>query len=448
MRSAIDRPRPRPCPGRVLAAAELLEDHRLLARRRCPGRCRALRCAGHRRRGARPAARCRARCSAPHWRGSSAARGAAIAGRCATHASAGTKRRRRPRAAAIARNSDASGSSTSASGNSRGCGTSPPRFQPRHVEQAGQQVAGGIERAADLRHGFALPRSSTLLRQRVGEQLRGMQRLHQVVADRGEEAALGVVGALGFALGDFQVRGARGHALLQRLVGLDQRRPRRDGTAVTSVKVATKPPPGIGLPRISMMLPSGSTRSDRCARAGAHVGEAPLQRALEVALRRQALQRPAREIGDRASDLQQLVREAEQLHVAPVPRHQPQLRIDHADALAHVLQRRLEHALVEAQVGRGLADDRGDGVEVRRPRGAPHPAARAPRRNPAPRPVRARRAPRPAPAPRRPRACRCSSSRHAFARQEAQAGVAQRLRIEAASRTPRRLAAHTAPPAR
>ena len=34
--------------------------------------------------------------------------------------------------------------------------------------------------------------------------------------------------------------------------------------AVTSVKVATKPPPGIGLPRISMMLPSGNTRSDRC----------------------------------------------------------------------------------------------------------------------------------------------------------------------------------------
>jgi hypothetical protein len=35
--------------------------------------------------------------------------------------------------------------------------------------------------------------------------------------------------------------------------------------AVTSVKVATKPPPGIGLPRISTMLPSGNTRSDRCA---------------------------------------------------------------------------------------------------------------------------------------------------------------------------------------
>ena len=33
--------------------------------------------------------------------------------------------------------------------------------------------------------------------------------------------------------------------------------------AVTSVKVATKPPPGIGLPRISMMLPSGNTRSDK-----------------------------------------------------------------------------------------------------------------------------------------------------------------------------------------
>jgi len=38
------------------------------------------------------------------------------------------------------------------------------------------------------------------------------------------------------------------------------------------------------------------------------------------------------------------------------------LRVDHADALAHVLQRRFEHALVEAQIGRSLADDGGDRV--------------------------------------------------------------------------------------
>ncbi|MDT1040572.1 hypothetical protein RNS86_12870, partial [Staphylococcus pseudintermedius] len=74
----------------------------------------------------------------------------------------------------------------------------PAGLQARHVEQTGQQVAGGFQRAADARHGVALGGVQRLLAQRVGEQLRGVQRLHQVVADRGEEAALGLVGALRF----------------------------------------------------------------------------------------------------------------------------------------------------------------------------------------------------------------------------------------------------------
>ena len=104
------------------------------------------------------------------------------------------------------------------------CGrVQPAGFQPRHVEEAGQQIAGGIQRAADLPQArFHVARQ--LLRQRIGEQLRRVQRLQQVVADRGQEAALGIVRMFGLALGRFQQCGALGDALLQRLVGFQQLR--------------------------------------------------------------------------------------------------------------------------------------------------------------------------------------------------------------------------------
>ena len=290
-----------PLPRRILAAAELLEDGACCVRRRCPGRCRALRCAARRRRGARRARCARPACSAPRWRGSSAARAAAVADRCAPRRASARSRSRRPRSAASTRNSDASGSSTSASAKSRGCGSSPPASSRDMSSSAGQQVgrsnparrgsAARVSRAATSRH---------LLRQRIGEQVRGVQRLQQVVADRGEEAALRVVGALGLAPARPPARRcARPRAApASRSTAAARASVRRN--AVTSVKVATKPPPGIGLPRISTMLPSGNTRSVRCgvparmcarrrcsARSGSPCGGI-------------CAQRLAREVGDRA----------------------------------------------------------------------------------------------------------------------------------------------------
>ncbi len=54
----------------------------------------------------------------------------------------------------------------------------------------------------------------------------------------------------------------------------------------------------------------------------------------------------------------------EQLRIAAVPRHHAQFGIDHADALAHVFQCRFQHALIEAQILRGLADDGRDRVQL------------------------------------------------------------------------------------
>ena len=113
------------------------------------------------------------------------------------------------------------------------------------------------------------------------------------------------------------------------------------------------------------MLPSGQHALGQVRGAGAHVAPgAAAARARRRPCGGMRCSAHARQVGDRRADLQQRSGEAEQLGVAPVPGDQPQLRVDHADALAHVLQRRFEHALVEAQVLRGLADDRGDGVEV------------------------------------------------------------------------------------
>ena len=162
----------------------------------------------------------------------------------------------------------------------------------------------------------------------------------------------------------------------------------------------------------------------------------------EIALRRHPPQCPARQLGDRAAHLQQLVREAEQLDVAPVPCDQPQLRIDHADALAHVLQRGFEHALVEAQVVRGFADDGGDGVEVAPLAArAPHRAARAPMPSRARRPVRARSALRSAPAPAR-RAARPAAAARTRSRGRKRRPASRSVcDVEAAVGAMRRLAA-------
>jgi hypothetical protein len=129
--------------------------------------------------------------------------------------------------------------------------------EARDVEQAGQQAFRRRQRAVDVADRAAMAGRGgvarclrEVLRQRVGEQVRGVERSGEVVADRREEAGLRAVGALGLGLGALELGGTRDDALLERLGdALELGSVRRN--AVTSVKVATKPPPGIGVPRIS-----------------------------------------------------------------------------------------------------------------------------------------------------------------------------------------------------
>ncbi len=186
----------------------------------------------------------------------------------------------------------------------------------------------------------------------------------QVVADRGEEARLVAVGALGRGAGARQFAGALGDALLQRLVrarevlfGAAERGDVGEGRDETATGH-----------RVAADLDHGAVREralGQMRRARTHLRQPPLHARVDVA----GAGEPAREVvphqlGHRPADRQQAVGIGEQFGVAAVPRDHVERRVDHADALAHVLQRRLEHALVEAQVLAGLADDGGDRVEL------------------------------------------------------------------------------------
>ncbi len=58
---------------------------------------------------------------------------------------------------------------------------------------------------------------------------------------------------------------------------------------------------------------------------------------------------PTDDVSHRLADVHQAVGIAEQLEVAAIPRDDAHLRIDDADALSHVLHRRLQQPAAEAQ---------------------------------------------------------------------------------------------------
>ena len=204
-----------------------------------------------------------------------------------------------------------------------------------------------------------------MLLQGIDQQVRGMQRLQQVVANCGEETTLCIVGVLGLALGGFKQGGALVHALFEGLVD-----------ALETV---------LGLTKVGDIRESGNETATghriaadfddvavlehplgQVRRACTHMFQ-PTRKRFSRTIRIDAgnfTQGPLRRIRDRHAHLQHAGRVAQQFFVAAIPRHQMQVRIDHADALAHVLQRRFQQALVEAQVFPRLADDFRHRIEI------------------------------------------------------------------------------------
>ena len=184
-------------------------------------------------------------------------------GSVCTQARVGTIANDRPRSRASTRNSDASGSSTSINGRSRGSGTSPPASSR---DMSSRPVSRSVVESSAPRTCRAVSRwrcsdnccDSASVNSCAA--CKGCSRSWPI-AVRKRLLASFACSASRLAVSSSAVRSATRCSSVS-LACLSSRSAWRE--AVTSVYVATKPPPGMGLPRISTMLPSGNTRSVRC----------------------------------------------------------------------------------------------------------------------------------------------------------------------------------------
>ena len=98
--------------------------------------------------------------------------------------------------------------------------------EPRNVEQRPENLFDRVERGIDIADQLSVVAAALPLDQAGDVEARGIERLQNVVARRGEEPGLGDVGLLGLAFGAAelgveprQFLGALLHAALQRFVG-------------------------------------------------------------------------------------------------------------------------------------------------------------------------------------------------------------------------------------
>jgi len=239
-------------------------------------------------------------------------------------------------------------------------------FQTRNVQQVGDQVLGRAQRAVQMMYQFLrLARQGVVLMgQGGGEQACGVQRLHQVVADRGEETRLRLVGRLGGALGvgqrlveQRQFLGPFADALFQALVGVLQRSfglaeggdvAEAHDEAATRHRVADQfHHPAIGEGALGGMRTALAHPVETLGDVSVGIARAA-QPAFGVV---------ANDVGDGAADVHQPVGVIEHFQVAVVPGHQAQRLVDHADALGDVLDGALQQGPVELQHLGGFADD-------------------------------------------------------------------------------------------
>ncbi|MNZ58058.1 hypothetical protein D3C78_760570 [compost metagenome] len=197
-----------------------------------------------------------------------------------------------------------------------------------------------------------------------GEQPRGVQGLHQVVADGGEEAGLGLVGRFGRALGLDQrlvelgqLVGAFGDPLLQPFVGILQGLlglpesgdvGEAHDEAAAGHRIADQlDDPAVGEQPLGGVRPALTHPVEAPCHMGFHFAR-PAEAALGV---------EADDVGDRPADADQAFGIVEQFQVAAVPGHQAQGLVDHADALGDVLDGALQQGAVELQHLGGFVGD-------------------------------------------------------------------------------------------
>ncbi len=238
--------------------------------------------------------------------------------------------------------------------------------QAGDVEQAFKQFLGVLQRAVDAFD--QLPAVRVFARigaQRGTEQARGVQRLQQVMTGAGQEAGLAEIGGLGLQLGGAlrfqcggQFAGALAHAQFEGFVGVQQGL--LDALVIGHVGIGGDVAAAGHRPAAHFKDAAVIAQAlEHIGRTLAHEGHALFDMLLDLARAAlAALGIPADQIRDRTPDVDHAVGIFQHFQIAPVPRHQTHVGVDHADALRDVFQRRPHQLAVETQLLRGLVQQR------------------------------------------------------------------------------------------
>lgn len=216
-----------------------------------------------------------------------------------------------------------------------------------------------------------LASSGQHLQQGGGKQLGRIEGLGQIVADRRQKTALGMVGPLHLLVHQQQLAvefgelvGAFGHSRLQMFVrfaqhplGIAKRgdvgKGHDEATGGHGVALHLDHPPVGALPRGDM------------GAAALHKGDPPRHVVLDITGATEPLLGViADDLLDGAPRLNKTRRIVEQLDVTAVPGYQPELPVHHRDPLPDMLDCPLQQASVEAKHVGGLIDYGGDLLEL------------------------------------------------------------------------------------
>ena len=239
-------------------------------------------------------------------------------------------------------------------------------IQSRQIDQSVQHLLGGRQGGIDpIDQSAGVRPQAWVIPQGRQEQARGRQRLQQIMAGSSDEAGARFLRRLGQPPGLLlrlqrgpQLEGALFDPIFQMLVGFAQGvlGALEFGDVVETHDEATA---GQGFAAHFHHMAISTFAHIAMRTAGAHMGQSTLHLIVDITgSDLAALSVVANQVGHRPTDEEHAVGIVEEFAVAPIPGHQTHLAIDHADALAHVLEGGLQQFAVEAQSLAGLVQHR------------------------------------------------------------------------------------------
>ena len=234
--------------------------------------------------------------------------------------------------------------------------------EPGNIQQRAEDFLDGFQRVVNILHQPRVFAGALAFDQTCHVKARGIERLQNVVAGRGEKPRLRQVGIFGDALGarEFGVEprqflGTRAHpalergvGALQRLCGLETRCDIGEGDH----QPAVRHPVGADF---DDDLPARHSLEIRCA-FGRPGCEADLGEGLAVGYCGAGRCEKIQNLTQRDADLHDVRRQAENFAELMIGADQLQLRIEDGDALPHMIKGGLEDFPIEMKRGMGIVE--------------------------------------------------------------------------------------------